>query len=301
MKKPPVIGTCALCRTENVPLEDSHVIPKFVFLWAHKASVTGHFRFLHRSSIRTERGLTLDLLCHECEQLFGKLETIFALKIFHPLLEKPSTFSIPYDGWLLRFCVSVAWRALLVEMAFEANSDNKRDESFLTAMQITENAWRDFLLDDQARGQGMTFHLLPLNSTGLKPADFAERMETYINFSIDFDAALDYEPLVYVKIGPVLIVGFIQQIDKSMWQGGLIDAVGGTVSSGPYSVPTHFKNELIKRADTIDQIFAQLSKDQKAKTEKAKQKNLVAFNASELAEALKKDSDELQRKQDKQS
>ena len=57
-------------------------------------------------------GIKLYWLCRTCEQMLGNWERQFASTIFHPITKNGSHL-IAYSDWLLKFCVSISWRALL--------------------------------------------------------------------------------------------------------------------------------------------------------------------------------------------
>jgi hypothetical protein len=104
------VGGCALCK-RNVPLVESHIIPKFVFRWKKETSATGFLRFSQTPNKRVQDGLKVPMLCIDCEGLFNGFETPFSKRLFYPYISDGGQ-RLPYDSWLLKFCVSVSWRIL---------------------------------------------------------------------------------------------------------------------------------------------------------------------------------------------
>jgi hypothetical protein len=134
-----VEGSCRLCGLSK-PLQNSHIIPKFVFDWMKE---TGP-RFLRRPeqpNVRYQDGQKETLLCWDCEQLFGLDEHRFAERVFRPFLANPNQ-EITYDEFLIRFSVSLSWRILVSE----ALSDRVHD-GFENRLSEAELEWRNFLLN----------------------------------------------------------------------------------------------------------------------------------------------------------
>lgn len=67
-----IVGTCALCKSQNIILQDSHIIPKFVSRRLIKKSITGFLRQASNPNKRLQDGDSTYLLCADCEQKFSK-------------------------------------------------------------------------------------------------------------------------------------------------------------------------------------------------------------------------------------
>ena len=102
---------CRLCG-ETKELQESHILPGFVCRWMKETSATSYLRFGQQPNLRVQDGIKLHLLCADCEQRFNHWETQFANRIFHPMIQG-NTPSASYGAWLLLFCASVSWRALV--------------------------------------------------------------------------------------------------------------------------------------------------------------------------------------------
>ena len=74
---------CRLCGATK-ELQESHILPGFVFRWKKETSATGYLRFGQQPNLRVQDGVKLHLLCRDCEQRFNNWETEFANRIFHP-------------------------------------------------------------------------------------------------------------------------------------------------------------------------------------------------------------------------
>ena len=103
-------GLCRLCGGES-ELQESHVLPAFIYRWARDTSANGHMRSGEMPNRRIQDGHKRYWLCRACEELFSASETAFASKLFYPYT-KDAIESVTYGPWLLHFCASVSWRVL---------------------------------------------------------------------------------------------------------------------------------------------------------------------------------------------
>lgn len=105
---------CTLCN-ESTGLKMSHIVPKFVFNYIKRTSVTGKFRDPTQFKKRLQDGPKYRLLCGECEQLFSQSEKYFSENIFSSYVNKEN-ISIKYDDNLQYFIESVNWRFLITQI-----------------------------------------------------------------------------------------------------------------------------------------------------------------------------------------
>ena len=73
---------CRLCRSENVPLKESHIVSKMFYNVIKKKSPTGIMRQVTDPNKGIQDGIKLPFLCDECEELFSKYETYFSNNIY---------------------------------------------------------------------------------------------------------------------------------------------------------------------------------------------------------------------------
>jgi hypothetical protein len=142
-------GVCALCRVEKA-LRESHIASKF--LW-RKSGVTGEkkkFSLLspmqpNLNEPHRQDGLKEYLLCHNCEQQFGRYETYASRVLFHnssPILHPPDqTFiltSIDYCQMKL-FQMSILWRMSVSSIPYYSRVELGIDEEILRSMLRVED------------------------------------------------------------------------------------------------------------------------------------------------------------------
>ena len=63
-------GICRLCYCD-AELQESHVIPAFVFRWLRETGPTPHMRISDEPNRRVQDGLKYPWLCRDCEQMLG--------------------------------------------------------------------------------------------------------------------------------------------------------------------------------------------------------------------------------------
>src|SRR6266496_6749141 len=100
-----MVGVCRLCDRETV-LEESHVVPGFVYKWLKDSSWTGALRCGLRPNKRVQDGYKFYWLCGTCEDRLNTWETTFASLVFYPF-NKEEINTVSYDAWLLKFCTSI--------------------------------------------------------------------------------------------------------------------------------------------------------------------------------------------------
>jgi hypothetical protein len=107
-----MLELCRLCGHER-ELQESHVVPAFVFKWLKETSSTGSLRFGQQPNKRVQDGYKQRWLCLDCEGRLNVWETQFATQLFHPVNQDGGD-NIRYGEWLMKVCVSVSWRTLLM-------------------------------------------------------------------------------------------------------------------------------------------------------------------------------------------
>lgn len=76
------MANCRLCKCENVPLKESHIVSKMFYNVIKKKSPTGIMRQVSAPNKGVQDGMKVPLLCERCEELFSKYETYFSNNIF---------------------------------------------------------------------------------------------------------------------------------------------------------------------------------------------------------------------------
>src|SRR5712675_772123 len=98
-----MLQPCRLCG-ESRHLQESHVIPAFVYRWLKETSATGYLRFGQTPNKRVQDGCKERWLCADCEQRLGVWEAQFATKVFYPLSQDGGG-QICYREWMMKFCI----------------------------------------------------------------------------------------------------------------------------------------------------------------------------------------------------
>lgn len=111
MAKKEIIGKCALCGRDNMPLKQSHIIPKLVYKRT-KSYDNSRFRNFNDLNQIYQDGEKKYMLCHDCEEQFSKYEVEFTNKFLDKYLtQKSNTIPTKYKG-IENYIISVAWRML---------------------------------------------------------------------------------------------------------------------------------------------------------------------------------------------
>jgi hypothetical protein len=247
-------------------LQESHILPGFVFRWMKETSATGYLRFGQQPNLRVQDGLKLHLLCRDCEGRFNYWETQFANKIFYPMTQG-SFARASYGPWLLLFCASVSWRVLVY--CIDGEYLGHVPAALLPSVERAEVIWREFLLGHRPRPQRHEQHILPLPSGAVESYTHSE-MPTNINRYLfrTLDMCIesnDRDAFVYSKLGPFCILGFIAMRRPKQWVGTRVNVHGGTIGPREYVMPKPFDRFIFERADIAASLKEEMSDKQTGK------------------------------------
>ncbi len=153
-----VRNVCKLCGSKK-GLQQSHIIPKFVFKWLKESSATGYLRVGANPNIRCQDGLKTELLCWDCEQLLSSWENEVSKSLFYPYQSTKQPLS--YSEYLLKFSVSLSWRVLTYLM-LDDNIKADLSPSLTQKIEQVLATWKNFILDIKPNPGIFEQHLLDL-------------------------------------------------------------------------------------------------------------------------------------------
>jgi hypothetical protein len=257
------VGNCKLCQEEG-ELQESHILPSFVYKWLKETSATGFMRFGQAPNKRTQDGYKERWLCRECEQRLNVWETQFATQIFHPINEDGGA-KVLYGDWLLKFCASVSWRTLLMMKEREYLQDFSAAQR--EAVDEALKAWSAFLLDKLPHPGRFEQHMIVFDAVDAGATtlqDLPPNFNRYILRTVDLDAVRS-ESIAFVlsKMGKFFIVGFIDTSNPRQWKGTKINANTGAVNGSSYTLPRQFGQYLIGEARRFAEVYAKISDTQR--------------------------------------
>lgn len=281
------IGSCRLCGTVS-ELQESHVIPKFVYKWMKETSGTGYLRFGMQPNKRAQDGYKFYWLCEDCEQRLNNWETEFSKRIFHPFIHD-DTDQAQYGTWFLPFCVSISWRVLNLFM--EQHNLDHFSEKHLKSAERAREVWKEFLLGKRPHPEKYEQHFLPMNVIeSYTYPDMPPNINRYILRSVDIDAACNEKSaIIYSKLGRFVIIGFLEEPHPNQWVGTKVHVKSGVVGQRKYILPEIFGNYFANRAKRINSIYEKISEKQNKKIEETFLKDLDRAAESESFKAIDHD------------
>ena len=123
------IGTCALCKRENVERKHSHIIPKGVYRRS-RTKRESRFKNHFRPEEIFQDGEKKYMLCGDCEQFFNSYETPFFNQYLDKYLLQPG-FSLTNPSDEIKFFfLTVAWRVLYDDL-YECHSFENQAERIM--------------------------------------------------------------------------------------------------------------------------------------------------------------------------
>ncbi|MGN7887490.1 hypothetical protein [Dyadobacter sp. 22481] len=279
-------GICKLCE-KQAELQLSHMHPKFLFNWL-KQTGDGLLRSGSDFNIRRQDGVKVYMLCKSCEGIFGRLETYFSSKIFHPFLKR-ETEQIIYDERLFKFVISVLWR--YIHLDYLETEKGTFSYPFIVA---SEYEWRHYLLSDVKPVSFRSMHLLPPNL--LFDADdpingnLVARLIRYMARNVDAlitDNCRDYS-VGLVKLPRFAFIIPMAGFNQNLMQGTNIDLEGGTyVGSQAIGADPLIAELLIDRARQIEIGLAGMSEAQKQKIAEMKDRKWDEIKDKDLGRVMR--------------
>ena len=279
------LGNCYLCDT-HCELQNSHILPAFLFRWMRDTSATGHIRFAETMNKRVQDGVKERWLCSSCEGILGESERQFANLLFYPFVEDRLT-QIRYGPWLLKFCVSLSWRMLRWFMEGDGLNDytDAEHESVCKA----EKIWKEYLIGQRPHPGSFRQHLFLVGSVKVAGGDVPPNINRHVMRSIHTDLIKNnYRHLVYIKLPRLFIFGVLRDDRPSDWQGTRVNANGGTISSRQ-KVPNEFFEYVNAKAQYESEQHASISERQKEKITDTFLSDLTRVKASDSLQAMRRD------------
>jgi len=277
------------CRLCGVPseLQESHVVPAFVYKWLKETSATGFIRFGQNPNKRVQDGYKEYWLCRDCEKRLNAWETKFATNIFHPINENGGQ-RIRYGEWLLKFCISVSWRTLLKlkEFGLEHFTEPQR-----AAADGALTTWAKCLLGEQPNPGSFEQHLLPLDAIeDTSAGNLSPNINRYILRTVDLDVVRsDSIAFVVTKMSKYFVLGFIDVKYPKQWRGIKIHAREGLFGSGDFTMPVKFRDYIFDEAKKYGASVAKISEKQHQKMDALMWKNIDRVSKSGSFQAMKHD------------
>ena len=166
---------CLLCRSKQKKLIQSHICPHailrdfadvcgmplggrpFLVNWPWQLGLSGNWK--------SPSQITVRLLCHDCELILSKNESLFLPKFFRRFYDKndPSSVEaeqdIEYGEWLYQFLVGLIFRGLSFQYSSGRNEFLNEKEAYSTFMQCRE------ALLNLKHGPQISLYIAPISVT----------------------------------------------------------------------------------------------------------------------------------------
>ena len=257
----PTIMDCQLCAKDR-KLENSHIIPKFIFDWI-KRTGTGGLRMTENLNVRVQDGIKVPFLCAECEDLFGGSERYFSKHIFYPIVNEDSN-SFEYNEKLFYFAISVLWRTLKHSLLAV-----EKDQPHYLKLLAAEQQWQNYLLKGQQISDFNQLHLLiGVDFTeGNEGLDLPDRFIQYMGRGVDAGIAEnETECMIFLKLPRFIFIVPICGFDSNKMINTEINKSGGSylVNVARIENPTIGKF-FIEKIRSLDKIFEEISPAQREK------------------------------------
>ncbi|MFK5709841.1 hypothetical protein [Lysinibacillus boronitolerans] len=282
---------CALCGSES-ELEESHIIPKFVYRTLKKNSPTGNMRMASEPNKKVQDGDKEKLLCGECEDLFNIDETLFANKVYHKF-QQGTLQNFEYSEWLERFIISVNWRGLYLDIIGFVKEQNisVKDLEYLIEC---EKKLRNYLLGNSSSLEGIENHIFFFNEIQEANKEVAEmNLHSSVGSSVIGYTVVNNNPdgsYIFLNLQGLIMVTILNYSIGEEWRGTLVQKEGNFDLANPQFIRSPIMNEFKFISSEIKDSQLNLSDTQKDKILKAIQKNQEKFIKSNAYERVERDN-----------
>lgn len=279
-------GICRLCQRE-MDLQLSHVVPSFVFRWLRESAANGFLRSTASPNLRVQDGPQRYWLCLDCETIIGQSEASFSTRLFHPYIAASGS-RFRYGPWLIRFCVSISWRNLLLQLD-NLDAQNFTDVQW-ASVEAAKAAWERLLRGETSNPGSFRQFLVPLDRIETSRRDLPPNINRYLMRAIDLDLCHDDQAVfTYSKLGRFLIIGFIREPELSRWRGGMVNGNEGAIEPRGYTLPESFGRYLFERASNVRAAMQALSPRQVGRIEQTIRANAGRLVGSDFLSAMEAD------------
>lgn len=267
---------CRLCK-KNPAIENSHVIPAFVFRAIKSDSPTGFFRNANAPNRRLQDGDKEPLLCAQCESVFAAAEGEFAKLVFSPFHNQDKDH-FTYGPWLHYFMTSLAWRTLILDLpGLESNPNIPR--SMVDHLSRARNTMERYLLGASRLGAQLHNHAFVFTAVHACSEELASLgpnvMMRRSVFGYTVVADKGYAAVMH-NLGGFLCFLIIKGNPRDSWQNTKVDPISGILEQ-PQKVNSWLWAEMIdclaEAAKTKENLQSQV---QRRKTLDAMKKNPTA-------------------------
>lgn len=292
MAKKKTVGTCALCDKENVELELSHIIPKFVIRHLKRISI-GKLRTVGQPNAVSQDSEKHYLLCGECEDRFNVSETLFAEKVFRPF-QLGNFTSVEYDDWMNYFLTSVSWRSLIYDIDFFEN-EGKIHPDDLELLKISALVMKDYLMGRREDIGSIQNHLFFFEDLVSIPEEY-KGMQIHMSvlgsqgsYTVHNHVAGTHA--TFTNMMGILLFTTYALGDREEWENTLISVDSGTISAGSQFINSTLGMEIQFLAESFEKAKMKLSEKTKENIAKTVEKNKDKIPGSRMLEIKIKDLD----------
>ena len=249
--------SCRLCSQQR-PIQQSHIVPKFVGKWVKETGITPYLRFGGDIERRFQDMFSMPLLCRQCETLLSGWESAFASRVFHP--NAKGEYMIHYGEWLIKFASSLSWRALHYRK--ELKPDPDEDMVWVHKLEVMERHLRSFLLGKEKHVGEYTHHIYPVGIVSAPPNQPSSPM---LNRYLSRATELDYlrnddlsEVYLYIKLPMFMFIAIVESPYRKWMETARIKK-RGLLHDKQQVLPIGFLHYIVGQADKMNGLYRQLS------------------------------------------
>ena len=264
---------CLFC-LQGEAIENSHIVPSFVYKWIKKTSLTGYLRTPSTPNKREQDGLKAPILCLECEAIFSKYEREFKGKVFDKIVDSAGVCpeGLIITDYVKRCISSIAWRTLAytyyVSKDVEYYPEERRKfPEFLEGLKK----------DINTGSSSFQIHYVPCQCSIRQRLCFPEAHPFVYERQAGSEARIwdgVIRFVILINLPYVLLSLEIVSNEGDEWQGTRIDNVDIHYPESTQSVPKYIIAQIARQSQHHIQATKALSDRQRVQIEGAVRKKL---------------------------
>ncbi|KZN12354.1 hypothetical protein OA79_16855 [Marinomonas sp. TW1] len=239
-----MVENCKYCLKEEA-IENSHIIPSFVFEWIKMTSATKVMRSADNPNLRVQDGQKSALLCSVCEGKFAKVEELFKKEYFSKVANYRSLCPEELDitPSIIKCIYIIAWRSL-ADAVYFPRDHQYTDEEFLQFPSLL-----DEIKDAIETGSFSKFktHVIPCTKEVLTKLGLPQVPWHHYERSVTAEPRIwdNWERFIlYIQIPFSIIVFEIVPNEDDAWVGTQLEGRSKIKLSEIESVPSYLATQV---------------------------------------------------------
>jgi hypothetical protein len=255
---------CRYCG-EHEAIENSHIIPAYVFRWLKDTSATKQLRGTDEPNLRVQDGPKKPILCPKCEGEFSVFEEIFGRQVFRRVANYrvpcPPELEVSRDSQ--KCILSIAWR-VMAEACYLPLDHQYTPEELSEFPKLLQNIKNNI---DKDVPTAYKVHIIPCLDDIIKRVGLPLIDRYYYERAIGGAEVRIWDNwerlIVHIKIPFLIIIVELIPGANDVWSGTEVLGTGKLVLNDIRAIPEYLSDTTMVMYETILRAVASISDEQR--------------------------------------